>query len=662
MLVLVFAAIIASNNLADFWIYCTSALNGDQSRVNAFVGWSFILNGRLLHIENLPFLEILNSFLTAPPTATIYAVRPVYPLLASVLAPLTGAMPALLLVNVAAWMAAAYCAIRLTNLITNSSLAPWIAVAFIVLAWSYWFHLTDYSAHMLSNCGYVVAVYVLAKVGAAERRLEFKDQVIVAATLIAMALTYNTGIALLLGYVLFALLSRSWVASILTAVLVIAAQRGWPFFYGWSREFGNQLQGEEGFYLAEAISRWLAIAKDPILFLKTLAWISFQTVASDPFNLAVVSICIIGTLTAQVRNRLWWFLLVTGVAPIALAIPWMSFAPARGYIASAGYGVLAVLAAAILGRFGNAAKLVTVCLVAVQAAWLTSASLGNAYPPAIFSVGVSSVRELAFAFGGNSTKVESLTGHETRPERVGGRETVSDAGGLDKPLDFIPGVIRPAGGSLHAWAYRLYIFAPFMVAILLLVRSRSMAGTLLITAYLLPPIIAKVRQPEIFKLAMMQTNLPAPVKTAAQEITLSEPVWQALQSAGNNEVELFSGILARASLKADLCGNQILSTEQVALSSERPGVKILFHRLDRKILQQALQVNDCDRTLRVHFQSLEPAGLKSWIAWQRPGLPSRRLAIDSREVSGEVSWPALELRIGSEIGPADQMKTDFLFF
>ena len=161
-------------------------------------------------------------------------------------------------------------------------------------------------------------------------------------------------------------------------------------------------------------------------------------------NIAVVSVCIVGILTGRLRSRLWWFLFVAGIAPIALAIPWMSYALARGYIAIAGYGVLAVLAAAILGRFGNAAKLVTVCLVALQAVWLTSASLGNAYPPAIFTVGASSIEEFAYAFGGNSTAVESLTGYESSPQHVGGSETISKAGGLDKPIDFIPGGKRPA--------------------------------------------------------------------------------------------------------------------------------------------------------------------------------------------------------------------------
>jgi hypothetical protein len=662
VLVAVFATVIFSNHLVDFWIYCTSALNGERSRMNPFVGYSHILDGQLLHRENLPFIEIMNSFLAAPPTATIYAVRPLYPLLASILAPLTGALPALLLVNIVAWMAAAYCAVRLTKLITDSSLAPWITVAFIVLGWSYWFHLTDYSAHMLSNCGYVVAVYVLAKVGTAERRLDFRDQAIVVATLAAMGLTYNTGIALLAAYVLFALLSRAWVAAILTAVVVIATQRFWPLFYGGSREFANQLQGTEGSYFAGALSQWQALAADPVLFLKTLGWISFQTLASDTLNFAVVSVCIVGLLTGQVRTRLRWFLLVAGVAPIALAMPWMTYALARGYIASAGFGVLAVLAAAVLARLGNVGKTVAICLVALQAAWLASASLGNVYPGTIFSVGTSSVQEIVYAFGANPTRVESLTGHETSPQRVGGRATIINAGGLNKAVDFVPGSVQRFFGSPRALINRLYLFIPFVVAMLLLVKNRVRVGALLIIAYLLPPIVANIRTPETFKLAVMRTDLLVPAKTVTQEVTLSESAWQALEGVSNSQVELFSGVLAHARLIADLCGTRILDAEQVALIPDKPFIAVLYHRLDLEALQHAVQAKDCDRTIRLQFKSLEPTGMTSLITWQRPGLPARRLAVDERDVSEEVNWPALELRIGAEIGPEDQLKMNFVFF
>jgi hypothetical protein len=165
--VAVFASLIVSNSVVDFWIYATSPLNVEFAN-NPVIGYSYVIDRRLLHKENLPFLGLLNSFLVAPPSISMYAARPVYPFLASLGAPFTGAMPALLLVNAVAWGSAAYCVVRLTNLITDSTLAPWIAAAFILFGEGYWFHLTDYSAHMLSNCGYVVSVYILAKIGAAE--------------------------------------------------------------------------------------------------------------------------------------------------------------------------------------------------------------------------------------------------------------------------------------------------------------------------------------------------------------------------------------------------------------------------------------------------------------------------------------------------------------
>lgn len=665
VLVAIFASIVAANSTVDFWIYATSPLSGGWLRDNSVIAYSWILDGRIFHKENFPSLGILNSFLAGPPSANMYAVRPVYPLLASVVAPLTGAMPALLLVNAAAWGLAAYCAVRLTNLLTDSALASWIAVTFIVLGQGYWFHLTDYSAHMLSNCGYVVSVYVLAKIGAAERPLDLTEQVVAAAVLAGMALTYNTGLALLLAYMLFAILSGSWRASVVTAALVVAIQRTWPFFYGWSGEFGTALQGTESVYLARALSRWWSAAQDPSLFLGTIGRISAQIVASDPLNLAVVLICTVGIVAGLIKRRLEWFLFVAGIAPIMTALPWMTFAQARGYIANAGYGVLAVLAATILGRYGKAAKLATVCLVIVQGGWLASESLGNVYPATIFSIGASGVGEVLDAFGEGRSTTASLTGLETAPQRVGGRETVRNAGGLEKTMDYVLGV-RAAGqgATLHAWSYRSYVFAPLMIATIFFVRRRVTAAVLLAAAYLLPPIIAQARAPERFSLVVTEAVLPAPAKLLTQEVTLSMQAWEAIQKASSNrdQVELFSGILAHAKLEAELCGHRIVDAIQNVVSDDPNALRV--HRVDPDALGRAVEVENCDRVVRLRIRSLESSGLTSWMAWQRVGLPLRRLTIDEHEVSGDgpMSWPALELRIGLAPGPSGRLKTTFLFF
>jgi hypothetical protein len=666
VLVVVFASVIASNSTVDFWIYATSPLSGGWWRDNSVIAYSWILDGRIFHKENFPSLDILNSFLVGPPSANLYAARPVYPFLVSVVAPLTGAMPALLLVNAVAWGVTAYCAVRLTNLLTDSVLAPWIAAAFIVLGEGYWLHLTDYSAHMLSNCGYVVSVYILAKIGAAERPLDLNKQVIAAATLTAMALTYNTGVALLFAYVLFAIFSGSWRASVITALLVVVAQRAWPFFYCWSRECGALIQGTENHYLAEALSRWWSASQDPSLFFKMLGWISVQMVASDPLNLAIILICIIGMMMGRIKQRLWWFLLVAGAAPMMTALPWMTYALARGYIANAGYGVLAVLAAAILGDYGKAAKLVAVCLVIVQGGWLASESLGNIHPVRIFFVGANDIGEFLDAFGEGTSTTASLTGYEAAPQRIGGHEIVSNAGGLEKTQDYIPGV-RPAGltATLHAWAYRFYVFAPLMIATVFSVRRRMTAGVLMAAAYLLPPIIAQARSPERFKLVVTEIVLPASAKLLTQEVTLSKQAWEAIQKASSSrdQVELFSGILAQARLEAELCGHQIIDAIQI-VTGDDPNVRLRVHKIDPDALERAVEVENCDRVVRLRVRSLEPSGLTSWVAWQRAGLPLRRLTIDGHEVSGDerMSWPALELRIGPALGPSGQLKTTFLFF
>src|SRR5204863_9556996 len=111
-----------------------------------------------------------------------------------------------------------------------------------------------------------VSAYVLVRIGAAERQLNLRNQAIALVTLIAMSLTYNTGLALLAAYTLFAGLSGSWRAAIVTVVLVLAVQRVWPYFYCWSMENGSLMQGTEGRYLAEALSRWSSAASDPSVF------------------------------------------------------------------------------------------------------------------------------------------------------------------------------------------------------------------------------------------------------------------------------------------------------------------------------------------------------------------------------------------------------------
>lgn len=75
----------------------------------------------------------------------------------------------------------------------------------------------------------------------------------------------------------------------------------------------------------------------------------------------------------------------------------------------------------------------------------------------------------------------------------------------------------------------------------------------------------------------------------------------------------------------------------------------------------AMNVSGCERVLRVRFESADSASLMGWTAWQRAGLPGRRLRIDGREVTDpQLNWPSLEIRMGE--GSQDALKTSVLLF
>ena len=376
------ASILLFHAPIDLWIYATSPLLDPGHRVNPLIGYSTIVNERIFHLENLPTLSILNTFLLAPPVGDFYAVRPMYPLIASIISPITGAVPALLIVNLASWIAASFCAIKLASMISTERSAPWMAMILIALGQGYWFHTTDFSAHIANHCGYIISVYILVIIGVGQEHLGFRQHAIATATMTAMALTYNSGLALVVVYLLFGMLSPSRFVYIANALLVVLLQRIWPFFYTWSVETGQFMQSTEFGYLAIAMNRWLALAQDPIRFSETALWHLLQIVASDPLNIAVLAISVLGlVLNRSARMyRVRLFLFAAAVAPIALALPWTTAALARGYISNAGYGLFAVLAAITLSELRPQWRYALVIPVLLQAAWIASALAGNVHP------------------------------------------------------------------------------------------------------------------------------------------------------------------------------------------------------------------------------------------------------------------------------------------
>ena len=147
---------------------------------------------------------------------------------------------ALLAVNIIGWVAALIATIELAHSLKASRAGLWIAGIFSVLGFGYWYHLTDYSAHMLASTLYVVMALALLRLGVADRRLTSREFVAAFAILCVAALTYNSGLGLLMAFAVIALTAGSRLLPVAAcSVGVILVQRIWPIVYSGSVGVGT---------------------------------------------------------------------------------------------------------------------------------------------------------------------------------------------------------------------------------------------------------------------------------------------------------------------------------------------------------------------------------------------------------------------------------------
>jgi hypothetical protein len=636
----------------DFWVFEGSPTNHVGHRVNPLPGFTQVFEQTFLHLENAPSIWISYSLLGGPEYMSMYAARPVYPFMVAAFSPLFGTQAAFVIVNAIGWAAALAATIELARCLGASLSGAFIAGLFSLFAFGYWYHLTDYSAHMLAATMYVVALLALVKLGIAERRLAWRDLVMAAALLSGLALTYNSGLGLIIAFAVFALAMRN---RLLPVILVFATcmvfQRLWPYVYAGTIGGGSTLYAVEQEYLGRAIGEWRNIFAGglPVASSYAVRRIA-ELIFSDPALPWLIVIAALGALFLRSRlgpiaRRNLYFVLLAAAAPFVLVLPWTPAASARGYLIYCSMGPLIAAAACVISKLPLRTQLlITAVICATQLAWLFGALSGSSNPVHAYQFGPRSVTDVVYANTAPRTEILSLTGHEQVPVTVGGTASAYAAGGISPDVDVSWPTQRRSATTL--WMTRIFLVIPLLVALWVSRLPKLAALGCIVLLTVVPPLLAEQSlASERFRVQSQVTRPQSGGMTVTQEIDLSASAWEMLQQAviAGNAVEFMSGLVnrieeGRHNLRIEACGNVIFSRK----AFDMPFV------LDNSKLA-AIAEPDCVRTIRVALDMADNKKIGQWRGWQRLDLPGRRLTIDSGV--RETLWPFFELRIREANNP-----------
>ncbi|MBM4113623.1 MAG: hypothetical protein FJ253_09700, partial [Phycisphaerae bacterium] len=221
-------AVISAGSDRDPYLLSTVPTAGYSDHRNSLVGYAQIVDGAPTHAENSQTWDHLAMFHGAIIAADMYANRPLYPFLVSIAAWALGPWNAALVVNLLAWALGAWAAVRIGAELARRPSAGVVAGLLACVGPGWWFHIGDYSAHLLSFSTSSLALLVLLRSRVWAVRQPAEIHAAIGAVLVLASLAYNSGLFFTAAYVLLAIRRNRWWHVALAAAIGVFVQRLWP--------------------------------------------------------------------------------------------------------------------------------------------------------------------------------------------------------------------------------------------------------------------------------------------------------------------------------------------------------------------------------------------------------------------------------------------------
>lgn len=640
----------ATQRFGSNWIKTGSAYS-----VNALLGYSETERGSVVHKENRSFLQQISMFAGATTDVVDkgYVVRPSYAYTAAFLAPIFGIEGAALVLNILAWAVAGYCAWSLAVRLFNDQLAGLFSVGFVATGMGFVVHVADLSAHLLSFTTYYLGIVVLerSEVWKAPGR-ERHVHLAIGTFLGLCSLTYNTGLALSLGYVLLSVRHNRWIDVAIAAAIAWGAQYAWTGLlnlgyviktgdWGWYNLYAN-----ESDYLRESLRRWISAGGDPVRGVPTAIAIAAEFLCFEFPLTVLLGLGAIVVHLSRERTR-WLALLVLFVAPIGGAMAYAQEAAARGYLV---FGISLIVYVALGGLIAAgfrgtrthcvSAVIVVAVLLGGQIVWSSAAFTGRLGPLRTYYRGFEAGIP---AFSSAPLVAVSLTAHEPSLAWFGGTSPFADLGIYQGggPVETAATFPRRLLTSLASRAL-ITSYVIFLLVILVRAWDWNVWRTILcafVFIYLLPSVVMAVAVRDTIHFVPIDTSGPGQTCRAMQySVQLSDDFWRRLVTLadGGMGLELFfrpgnDDAWPRRNVEFAV-GDQRLTVEPTS-DPGRWSVTTDFRSLPKRA-----------PVLRVTYR--DEQGIR-YLGWQRAGLPGRTLRLEEcNQPTTAVSLPALELRAG----------------
>ena len=387
------------------WILVTTPIVG-SNLTNSVIGYSYLLDGSLIHKENLSPLQsalAYNGFDWGPDG---YSLRTLQPFLVSVASPFLGLVASALLVNYLAYSILVVATARLAYRLTGRVAAALVAGALGLVGLGPILHLNDLSPHLLGFAFYALVVAAVYESGVWREKRPLRVHLALGCLLALASFEYPTGITLAIAYLLTALPWSRWthVAAAGALGLLTPAVLAWFLTALYANVWGRKVSlasVDQPYFFASA-GKWLALAQSgPLHLLHSIGALLLDSLFVA-FPLVTLAGLVAILLMARGSRRLLWFLGVFFAAPYLSMFVFSQQAEARGYIV---YGSSLILYASVAAWLTATRKGVALfagwALMAVlllgQLAWSLAYLRGYYFPLFAFYVGYSSAPEPALA-------------------------------------------------------------------------------------------------------------------------------------------------------------------------------------------------------------------------------------------------------------------------
>lgn len=432
---------------------------------NSFYGYSGFWDNHLTHKENFSTLSQMAMFSGGPILGDYYALRPIYPFLASTVLVVLGWKGSMIAINLTAWLIAVpivfVFALRLTD---NRRAASWAAL-FSLVGMGFVVHIHDYSAHLLSFTLYFICVFLAYESGIWRERRPWWTHLALGSFLAIAALEYNTGLLAIAGYAIVGLRHNGVVRTTFTAWISAVPTFLWPPFLNFLSGSWVDYGATERLYRQLVWEDWTSRGLGDAATTYVITIVNYLSYEMCPMIL--IGCCGIGLLLYEKKNfDTAVFVFAFFLMPIfAMAVYAGSFL-AKGYLTYQTAIFIYVGAGFLLARFSSGHRphvLIGPVLGTVvwfgQLAWNLSYLLGIEAPTKMYFLWGYEYLGAWMAGLWNVPIVVSLTGLEPVPGIFGGSASLAEAGAAICRT----ALITPPAGS--GWLNALEVRAPFTILV-----------------------------------------------------------------------------------------------------------------------------------------------------------------------------------------------------